>query len=52
MLVQIRVGDFPWKKEEARSRDYNDLNKRAFPETIKEERAITTSDLARLINRG
>jgi hypothetical protein len=52
MLIGFRVADFPMLKEDSRNKLFRELNNRAFPNIIREERAITTNELAGLLNRG
>lgn len=49
-IADLRVQDWPNLKKEARSKLFRDLNKRANPNMMKEERRpLTTEDLAALI---
>ena len=52
-IVQTQVSDFPMIKDEARDKFFKVLKNKAYPLIIREEpRAITTNDLARLLNQG
>lgn len=51
-LRLIGIQDFPHLKEEARNKRLRELNNTAFPNILREERAITTNELASLLNRG
>jgi hypothetical protein len=50
-MQMIKVADWPNMKKEARNRLFKDLNKRANPIKMdKEEKPLTTADLAALLN--
>lgn len=50
-LMSLSVADFPTMKQEARNKMHKALNKQAKPIIIKEEeKALTSEDLAKLIN--
>lgn len=52
-LLAFRVADFPMMKTEARQKLFRSLNKLANPPIIKEEpKALTTEDLAKILNKG
>ena len=52
-LMQLRISDYPMMKPEARSKLFNSLKKQANPRILKEERkALTTADLAAILNKG
>lgn len=52
-LLKLKIVDFPTMKDETRRKLFKDLNKQAFPIILKEEpKALTTNDLARLLNQG
>lgn len=52
-LLALKVSDFPMMKPEARQKLHRSLNKLANPNIIKEEeKALTTEDLAKILNRG
>lgn len=51
-LTQLMIIDYPALKQEYRIKTHGILLKQANQLIIKEERAITTKDLAKLINGG
>ena len=53
MITALKIADYPMMKPDARRKLFNDLKKQANPSILKEEkRAITTADLAQILNRG
>lgn len=53
MLEDLVIADYPTLKADTRRKIFNDLKKKANPSILKPEaRAITTKDLASILNQG
>lgn len=53
VLKLFKIQDWQNMKDAQRSKLYKDLQKRAYPSTIREEKkALTTKELAEILNKG